>query len=73
VSLKTPEPIHSNLATSKERVFGEHPINLMHQRKCLSIHPNWYVIDRRTADLEQLTLARQAQFYIIFADHLAAF
>jgi hypothetical protein len=45
----------------------------MHQLKRLCIHPNWCVIDRRTADLEQLTLARQAQFCVIFADYLAAF
>ena len=45
----------------------------MHQLKRLSIYPNWCVIDRRTADLEQLTLARQAQFCVLFVDHLAAF
>ena len=32
--------------------IGEHPINLMHQLKCLSIYPNWCAIDRRAADLE---------------------
>ena len=45
----------------------------MHQPKCLSIHPNWCVIDRRTADLEQFTLTRQAQLCVLFTDHLAAF
>lgn len=61
------------MAASEERVFGEHPINLMHQLKRLSLHPNWCVIDRRAADLEQLTLARQAQFCVLLPDHLAAF
>ena len=60
------------LAAPKERVFGEHPIDLMHQLKRLCVHPNWCVIDRRTADLEQFTLTRQAQFCILFPDHLAA-
>ena len=45
----------------------------MHQLKCLSILPNWCVIDRRAADLEQLTLARQAQFCVLLPDHLARF
>jgi len=61
------------LAASEERVFREYPINLMHKFKRLSIHANWCVIDRRTTDLEQLTLVRQAQFCVVFADHLAAF
>jgi len=68
-----PGEIRRDLAAAKDRVFRKYPVNLMHQRKCLGIHHNRRVIDRRTADLEQLTLARQAQFYIIFTDHLAAF
>jgi hypothetical protein len=46
---------------------------LMHQLQRLSIHPNWCVIDQRTASLEQFTLKRQAQLCTLFADHLAAF
>jgi len=45
----------------------------MHQLQRLSIHPNWCVIDRRTADLEQFKLTRQAQLCILFANYLAAF
>ena len=45
----------------------------MHQLKRLCVHPNWCVIDRRTADLEQLALACQAQIGGLFTDHLAAF
>ena len=45
----------------------------MHQLQRLSIHPNWCVIDRRTADLEQFTPTRQAQLCVLFMDHFAAF
>ena len=57
----------------EERVFREYPINPMHKFKRPSIHANRRIIDRGTADREQLTLARQAQFCVVFADHLAAF
>jgi hypothetical protein len=30
------------------------------------------LIDQKTADLEQLTLVRQAQFRVVLADHRAA-
>ena len=61
------------MAAPKERLFGEHPIDLMHQLKRLCVQPNWCVIDRRTADLEQFTLTRQAQLCALFTDRLAAF
>ena len=38
--------ISQALATAEERVFREHPINLMHTLKRLSIHASWCVIDR---------------------------
>lgn len=61
------------LATAKERILRKYPINLIHQFKRLSIHPNGCIVDRRTADLEQLALARKAQIGVFFTDHLAAF
>jgi len=64
-----PGEIRRDLAAAKDRVFGEHPINLMHQFKCLGIHHNRRAIDRRTADL----VARQAKVCVVFTDHLAAF
>ncbi|MFT6224301.1 MAG: hypothetical protein ACJA1F_002150 [Paracoccaceae bacterium] len=45
----------------------------MHGLKRLCIHPNGRATDRRAADLEQLALARQAKFCVLFADYLAAF
>jgi hypothetical protein len=50
------------------QVFG---LAKMYQLQRLGTHSNWCVADLRTADLEQLTLARLAQFCFIFADHLA--
>ncbi len=49
------------LATAKERILRKYPINLVHQINRRLIKANRRVIDRGTADLEQLTLARQAQ------------
>ena len=45
----------------------------MHQFRRRRIKANWRVLDRRTADREQLALARQAQIGGLFTDHLAAF
>ena len=45
----------------------------MHQINRRLIKADRRVIDRGTADLEQLTLARQAQVCVLFTDHLAAF
>lgn len=50
-----------NLATSKERVFREHPIDLIHQFQRLSIHTNRHVIQRRPANLQQFALAGQTE------------
>jgi hypothetical protein len=59
--------MRSMIPKGKERVFRKYPIDLMHQLKRLSIHPNWGVIDRGAADLEQLALARQTQVRVLFA------
>ena len=45
----------------------------MHQINLGLIKADWRVLDRRTADLEQLALARQAQIGGLFTDHLVAF
>ena len=45
----------------------------MHQINLGLIKADWRVLDRRTADLEQLALALQAQIGGLFTDHLAAF
>ena len=44
----------------------------MHQLPHLSIHPNWCVIDQRTADLEQFTLTRQVSFVFSLLPLIAA-
>ena len=65
--------IRRDLTTAKERILRKYPVNLMHQLNCRLIKANRRVIDRGTADLEQLALARQAKVGVVLADHLAAF
>ncbi len=45
----------------------------MHQVYCRLIKADGRVINRGSADLEQLALARQAQIGVLFADHVTAF
>ena len=44
----------------------------MHQVYCRLIKADGRVINRGSADLEQLALARQAQIGVLFADHVTA-
>lgn len=57
----------------EKRVFGEHPIALIHQFQRLGIHTNRRVIQRRPADLQQLALLGEAEIRAIPVDHRLAF
>ena len=48
-------------------------VKLLHQINRGLIKANWRVIDRGTADLEQLALPSQAQLSVLFEDHFSAF
>jgi len=57
----------------EERILGEYPVNLMHQVNRSRIKADRRLVDRGTADFEQLALARKAQARVLFTDHLSAF
>ena len=62
-----------NLAAAKEGIFNKDPIDFMHPVYRRLIKADGRVIDRGSADLEQLALTRQVQIDVLFADHVTAF
>ena len=65
--------VNRDLAAAEERILREHAVDLRHQFQRLSIHTNGHVIQRRPADIQQFTLAGQAQIRVIPIDHRFAF